>query len=173
MKPLPPLEPGVPETQTVDETVTELTFLLARVFKELRRDGSGLPPDVEAMLRGSSFTGRHWIALAHIADAGTLTISALSERLNVTLPTVSIVVHQLASYGLVDRQEDPTDRRRTIVRIAPVHQEWVHAALVRRTEPFRRTLLRLEPAERAAFVKAIHILADEAGMEHCRSEEMR
>jgi DNA-binding MarR family transcriptional regulator len=102
----------------------------------------------------------------HLAESGTLTMSALSERLNVTLSTVSIVVHQLASYGLVERQEDPADRRRTIVYIHPRQRKYVDAALAERTEPIRRALGRLEPEERAVLLKACRILAEEAEAGH-------
>ena len=48
---------------------------------------------------------------------GPLTVSELASRLDLTLPTVSGVLADLDRAGLVDRQPDPADRRRTIVEL--------------------------------------------------------
>jgi DNA-binding MarR family transcriptional regulator len=149
-------------SMAAEETVTDLAFLLSRAFRALRRAPSAVPPEIEALLHGASFSRRHFVALMHIADAGSLSISALSERLNITLPTASIVVQQLTAYGLVERQEDPTDRRRTIIRIDPLQGGWVEDALAQHTQPLRRTLARLDTNERAIFLKSLRIFAEEA-----------
>lgn len=164
------------DRMTVEEGLNHLRLLLPRVMKGLRRGSNSLPADLRATLQSSAFSGRHMLVLMHLAESDGLTVSGLSERLGVTLPTVSVVIHQLASYGLVERTDDPADRRRAIVRIDPLHREWVDAMLAQLTEPLRRTLVRLQPMERAVFVKALKILAEESGssaelVSSCREDE--
>lgn len=145
----------------VEEALRELVLVLPRVVKGLRRQrAETMPGELQTMFQ-KGFSGRHLLALAHLAEAEPLSVSELGERLNVSLPTVSIVVHQLAEYGLVERQEDPADRRRAIVRIDPVHRPWVDESLQRAAAPLRRTLERLGIEERRAFLHALIVLADE------------
>ena len=50
---------------------------------------------------------------------GEMPVSGLARELAVGLPAASAVVHRLVEHGLVHRQEDPADRRRTLVRLSP------------------------------------------------------
>lgn len=149
------------EIAGIEESLRELVLVLPRIVKGLRRQHlQTIPGDVQAVLQ-KGFSGRHLLALAHLAEAEPLSVSELGERLNVSLPTVSIVVHQLAGYGLIQRMEDPADRRRAIVQIDPVHRSWVDASLQRAAAPLRRTLERLEPEERRTFIQGLTVLAEE------------
>lgn len=63
-------------------------------------------------------------ALAHLmaAERGTdpLTPTALAERLSLSRPATSALLDRLESVGHVQREPDPADRRRTIVRSTPL-----------------------------------------------------
>jgi DNA-binding MarR family transcriptional regulator len=106
---------------------------------------------------------RHVAALEQLRE-GPLTVGALAGRLGLTLPTVSGVLADLDRAGLVVRQPDTADRRRTIVQITPSEaslvQEWLDGA----AQPLARVLDRLEPAEQAAFLKAMDMLATELNL---------
>lgn len=149
------------ESPTVGEALHELVLVLPRVAKGLRRQHAELTPGDLQTAVWKGFSGRHLLALAHLAEAEPLGVGELAERLNVSLPTGSIVVHELAGYGLVERLEDPTDRRRAIVRIDPAHRPRVEDTLRRAAMPLRRALERLEPAERSAFLRGLNLLAEE------------
>ena len=146
---------------SLTEDLTQLRLLLPTIIKGLHRRPTSLPAALEATLRTGPFSRRHFLVLIHLAESDGLSVSELSERLSVTLPTVSVVIHQLAAHGLVQLREDAADRRRTIVCIDPQHRQWVEAALAELSAPLRRTLCQLEPAERAGFMKAMRILAAE------------
>lgn len=155
------IESDAREAPTAEEALRELVLVLPRVAKGLRRQhAETIPGELQAVFQ-KGFSGRHLLALSHLAQAEPLSVGELGERLNVSLPTVSVVVHQLAEYGLVERQEDPSDRRRAIVRIDPVHRPWVDASLQNAAAPLRRALERLRPAERGIFLRALNLLADE------------
>src|SRR5215472_13751973 len=54
-------------------------------------------------------------ALMTLATREAMTVSGLAETLNVGKPMASILVDRLVQLGLVERTEDPEDRRRTLV----------------------------------------------------------
>jgi DNA-binding MarR family transcriptional regulator len=103
---------------------------------------------------------RHVAALEQLRE-GPLTVGALAARLDLTLSTVSGLLADLDRAGFVVRQPDADDRRRTIVQITPVKnaliQEWLDGA----AQPLARVLDRLDPQERAAFLKAMDMLEAE------------
>jgi DNA-binding MarR family transcriptional regulator len=84
-----------------------------------------------------------------------------SSDLELNLASVSGLVGDLECVGFVDRSADPSDRRRTIVRIVPSRRAAVDAWLEGATAPIARALERLSPEERATFVKAMGILESE------------
>ncbi|MDQ1482400.1 MAG: hypothetical protein QOF35_476 [Actinomycetota bacterium] len=58
-------------------------------------------------------------ALEHLELAGGLTQRELGERLLLTSGAVTMLVDRLERDGLVNRRPHPTDRRKTIVELAP------------------------------------------------------
>ena len=139
---------------------TELFFALGGVIKRMRRHPS--PNDgLAATLQAVTPAPRHIRALVHVAMAGRLGMSELADRLSVSLATASQVVTDLADWGLVARSTDDTDRRRTFVAVAPEHEPAILAMLESRLRPLERSLRRLEPDERAAFLRGLTVLAEE------------
>ena len=122
----------------------------------------GPPPLVVAAMKESAhLTPRHLTALHHIVLTGPQSVSELAARMHVALPTASLLVGELDRAGLVERTEDPADRRRTIVRITDEHREACVEFLERRVGPVRRTLGQLRPTERRAFVHGLQLLVAE------------
>jgi DNA-binding MarR family transcriptional regulator len=122
----------------------------------------GPPPLVMAAMKGTAhLTPRHLTALHHILLTGPQSVGELAGRLHVALPTASLLVSELDRAGLVERAEDPADRRRTIVRITDEHWDACTEFLERRVAPVRRTLGQLKPAERRAFVRGLETLVSE------------
>src|SRR5207248_3140351 len=66
----------------------------------------------------------------------------------------------LEDHGLVERREDPGDRRRTVVALSPATARRVRAWLNRRSKPLEQALAALDTNERAAFLKGLGALAD-------------
>ena len=114
-----------------------------------------------SLVAGTACGPRHIPVLLSLALDGPMSVSELAERLGVTLTTASLLGTELERSGLVVRHEDETDRRRTILSIAEdyrsVFADWTKS----KSNPLRRTLDRLTPAERAAFVKAMAMLDEE------------
>jgi len=118
-------------------------------------------PELAALVRGDPPLGRRHVALlAQVAAAAGQTVGDLARALGLSLPAASKVTTELESHSLVARREDPEDRRRTVVDLAPSTAAGVEAWLARRDLPLERALSTLSADERAAFLKGLQALAD-------------
>lgn len=100
--------------------------------------------------------------LFRLRNRGPLTSGALASQLGVTLPTVTSVVDRLVARGLVERRDDPEDRRRVILAIAPDGQ-----ALVERVQQGRRARLAaaveaIDDEARTALLRGLEALGEAA-----------
>jgi DNA-binding MarR family transcriptional regulator len=142
-----------------DSATTELFLALGAVVKRLRHR----PLPDHAALHGAPFAPRHIAALLQIGQEAPVGMSELAERMHVSLATMSQVVSDLESWGLVERASDAADRRRTLVSVAAEHRDNIRAIQEQRLRPLSRALRRLEPDERAALVRGLEVLAEELG----------
>jgi DNA-binding MarR family transcriptional regulator len=98
--------------------------------------------------------------LAHVAAEGERTVGEIAHDLGLSLPAASKLVGELEDHALVERREDPADRRRTVVRLDSTTSKQVLGWLARRSLPLETALAALTAAERAAFLKGMRALAD-------------
>lgn len=103
---------------------------------------------------------RHVGLLAHVGTEGPSTVSELAAALGISLPAASTLTRELEEQGLVERREDPADRRRTVVTLddqtAKAVREWVGD----RYRPLEQALASLTATERKAFLKGLRALGD-------------
>jgi DNA-binding MarR family transcriptional regulator len=145
----------------IDADLDELSSLLWETVRGLKQ--SSPPPQAlhDAAERGS-LGPRHMPALLAVAAAGPLSVSELARRLGLGLSTTSAIVGQLSRAGLLERAEDETDRRRTIVRLHDDYGATIGGWVVQAHAPLRSTLERLSPDARAQFMEGWRILHEEA-----------
>jgi DNA-binding MarR family transcriptional regulator len=136
---------------------TDLFIAVGAVAKRLKSRQVA----AQETLQGIPFAPRHVATLLQIGHDEPVGMSELAERMNVSLATASQVVTDLEEWGLVERVTDPSDRRRTSVRIAAAHRPAISAIFEQRLRPLGRTLRRLEPEERSALIRGLRVLAEE------------
>ncbi len=99
-----------------------------------------------------------------LAATGPMRMSELATRLGSAPSTASGVVDGLVSLGLIERHEDPADRRQVLVQITAAAgarlEDFHELSRSRLTELLRRIT---EPDELAAIEHAINLLTDAAG----------
>lgn len=96
-------------------------------------------------------TRDEWRVLAALAELGTMKTVELIAHTNLEKMPVSRAMARLEEHGLVERRQDPQDRRNHVLGLLPAGR-----ALVRKIEPMvqaREAFLlgTLDPAERAAL----------------------
>lgn len=144
-----------------DEDVLRLQEQLRRVLRALRHRRHGLHPAIVEAMRVRGLGPRHVAALAVIARDEGLSVGDLAERLGVSLTAASLMASELNMSTLVERVEDQTDRRRTLIYVAERWRPWVRDWLDDRARPLRAALDRLEPARREALAAGLTALAEE------------
>ncbi len=139
-------EPDDPATQAFAAAFEEA---FQRVYLQFhRRDG-----------KRSAMSGASRSVLQHLAHAGPLTVGEMSGHLDRAQSVVSDIVTGLEAKGLLAREPDPADRRRTLVWLTPEG----FAALDLDRQVLSVELLgaaagALEPESRAALLDGLHAL---------------
>jgi DNA-binding MarR family transcriptional regulator len=100
--------------------------------------------------------------LFRLRNRGPMPSSQLASGLGVTLPTVSSVIDRLAGKGLVDRNDDPSDRRRVIVGVTAAGRETVERVQQGRRARLARALEALDEQDVSALVTGLEALATAA-----------
>jgi DNA-binding MarR family transcriptional regulator len=136
------------------DLAVRLRLVIARTARRLRQEaGEELSPSQGA-------------ALATIGRHGPLTPSELAVRERVQRPTATRVIARLEETGLVDRTQDPVDRRSFVVALTPEGRELLARVRNRKNAYLARRLRDLDADERATLDRAAAILErvlEEAG----------
>jgi len=148
-------------TAVSTSTAAELLSAFRTVVKRLERTPIPVDPGKKEAWAQANPAPRHLAALMLVVADEGISVSTLASRLGVSLATASQVVTDLESSALVERVEDPTDRRRTLLRIAETNRVLADALLDTRLRPVQRALDRMRPAEQRAFVRGLELLAEE------------
>src|SRR5689334_19360828 len=90
---------------SVDDAVRALLLLMPRMVGRAKR----IP--VPAALQSLALAPRHLSLLSYLLFDGPLTVNDLAARLEVAPTTVSLMVGELSGKGILERREDPADRR--------------------------------------------------------------
>lgn len=133
----------------VDEAVRTLLLLMPRMVGRVKR--IRVPEELQSL----TLAPRHLSLLAYLLFDGPLGVNELAARLEVAPTTVSLMVGDLAKQGVLERTEDPADRRRKIVSIAEAHRPAIDGWLGRSAGAWRAALAPLGPAERRMFVETL------------------
>jgi len=109
----------------------------------------------------SQLPGASRAVLEHLAMAGPLTISEAAAHLNRAQSVVSEIISHLDRQGLIERESDPADRRRTLIWLTPSG----HDALRRDREVLGLDLLapalaRMPPTQADALIAGLQTLVD-------------
>jgi DNA-binding MarR family transcriptional regulator len=145
---------------TNEEQLVELRGLLRRVMRGLWARRRPTPELLELVSGDPPLGRRHVGLLAQVGTEGERSIGELARALDLSLPAASKLTRDLEDHGLVERREDPEDRRRTVVTLSPGTSKRVRAWLERRSKPLEQALGTLDPSEREAFLKGLRALGD-------------
>lgn len=103
--------------------------------------------------------------LTTLLMSGPGTVSGLAQRVGISVAHASLVIGELAEAGLVERETDPSDRRRVVVSLSPEAEPAVDEMRRRQIEPLERFLSELDHGEGSTFVghfkRLVALMAEE------------
>lgn len=108
-------------------------------------------------------------AMVVLTEQGRQSVGGLARALNISEPSASLLVDKLVTLGLVERDTDPDDRRRTLV--APTEEGDQLIGRLRRTreDQFAGWLGLLEKEDLQALLRVLEALADAVERERSRA----
>ncbi|HTT00003.1 MAG TPA: MarR family transcriptional regulator [Streptosporangiaceae bacterium] len=113
--------------------------------------GSGLAP--------LGITGRECAVLIAIDDRAPLSQQEVARRMNVDRTTMVALIDDLEHKGLVQRRQDPDDRRKNVVILTGQGRDTLRRATAATAEAERRFLGSLSDDEAATLRKALQLVA--------------
>lgn len=134
---------------TVEDGVRELLLLMPRLVGRAKRTPP--PPELDDV----ALAPRHLSLLAYLLFDGPMTVNELAARLEIAPTTASLMIGDLSRQGVLERAEDPDDRRRTIVSIHSDKRPAVDAWLARGAKAWEAALSPLSPGERALVIRTL------------------
>ncbi|MCP2351632.1 DNA-binding MarR family transcriptional regulator [Nonomuraea roseoviolacea subsp. carminata] len=143
------------------EEVKEALGFVPLVEAYFRRAQAEMPDELREIFRSHRLTARHGAIIPQLTTAPSLSVSELADRMGVSLTTASELVSDLSRAGLVERREDPDNRRRTLVSLAAHHRAMVERFVALRAAPLLRVLDNLSPQERQGLVAGLTAWAHE------------
>ncbi len=85
-------------------------------------------------------------------------VSDISNRMDITSAAASQLVDKLVQGGLVERAEDPNDRRAKELKLTEKGRQMVETSMARRHQWVDKMLELIDPAEREKVAEAMSIL---------------
>jgi DNA-binding MarR family transcriptional regulator len=143
--------PRLPRTDEMREAIGFVPLVEAY----FRRAHSEMPDELAKIFREHGLTARHGAVLPQLAVDQPLSVSELAAIMGLSLSTVSELVGDLSRAGLVERREQPSNRRRTLVSLTEQHKKAVEGFVAVRAAPLLRVLDSLSPSDRAGFVAGL------------------
>lgn len=118
------------------------------------------PPWAGAMHGRFGGPARFRLLEALARASGPLSVSELGEAIGVDQPRASRLVQQSVEMGLVRREADPEDARRTRIALTTDGERLVRGFLGQRTDAVASALANFTDAERAELARLLTKLAD-------------
>lgn len=138
----------------VDEAIRALLLLMPRMVGRVKR--IRIPEELQTL----SLAPRHLSLLAYLLFDGPMSVNELATRLEIAPTTVSLMVGELSRKGILERQEDESDRRRKIISIADKHRDAINGWLGRGATAWRRALSPLTARQRRMFIDTLAAYED-------------
>lgn len=100
--------------------------------------------------------------LTLMAQHGSLTLGAVAAALGVHPSNATRMVDRLVAAGLVDRQDDPDDRRQLRLTLTDEGSDLIESVMAHRRAAVRRALAEMPADERSRFADSLRVFSSAA-----------
>jgi len=122
----------------------------------------------------SELPGASRAVLEHLALAGPLTIGEAATHMRRAQSVISEIVAHLERDGLLERENDPGDRRRTLIWLTPGgHEALRRDREVLDVDLLARAMARIPPGQATALNAAMRALIESAESDGAGSDRIR
>jgi len=102
-------------------------------------------------------------AMHVLRDEGEVAIGRLAEVFGFGMPAASLLADRLVREGFAERREDPTDRRRVLIRLSRAGDRLMNELIEGSHVHLRKWMSSLSPDDLETVARAWHLMADAAG----------
>jgi DNA-binding MarR family transcriptional regulator len=134
----------------MDGTYELIERELGEIVRRARGAGAALVADMQPGLDLSTYG-----VLVHLAEGGPMRLTDLAGRLGQDRSTASRHVAELEMAGLVERREEPGDRRAALLSVSAKGAERLAVLAEGRRQALRQLLAGWTPEERAEFARLL------------------
>ncbi|MBP5858308.1 winged helix-turn-helix transcriptional regulator [Marivibrio halodurans] len=127
----------------------EVTEQIGHLLRRAHQRASAL---FQETLDDPALTPTQFAALMKLADGGPLSQNHLGRLTAMDPATIQGVIRRLGERGLIERRDDPTDRRRTLLMPSEAGRALAARLVPSAREVTRRTLEPLTQAERRTLI---------------------
>ncbi len=136
-----------------------LIHIAQEIEQHLRAVRRTLRQPVEAEFARGGLTSPQRSVMEAVVKTGGLSVKEAGREVGLAHSTVSGIVDRLERQGLVERQTDKQDHRRTMIVPSKVVRDYVRDTLpTLLTNPLVEALQRAKPAERKAILEGLRVL---------------
>jgi DNA-binding MarR family transcriptional regulator len=135
-----------------------LAHLIDEMMSHIHRRSAD---DNMALMNEAGLSMAQMVGLHLLEKLGPLSVSSVAACLRLSPPATSHLVDRLVVAGLVERTEDPADRRHKRVVIAPRGRELIQRTRDQRTREFTRILSRLSGEVQSQFGRVLARVVEE------------
>jgi DNA-binding MarR family transcriptional regulator len=152
--------------------VTERENTIARIMRAQQRMYHAFAFDRSDPLLAANLTMPQLKALLIISLHPSASGQDVMAAMGVSLATVTGIVDRLAAQGLVNRREDPRDRRVRRLELTPKGQELMDGIITAGAAHQRRLLARLDADELLVVERAVQLLLEAVEAERRESPSL-
>jgi DNA-binding MarR family transcriptional regulator len=138
-------------TRPTREAIDQVVDVFERLMHRLMATHA---PELQAIELTMSQTKAMYLLVA----SGRMRMSELAARLGITSSTATGAVDRLVELGLIERHEDPADRRQVVVSATPTAAATLEHFRELNSRRMREILGRLDAGELATVERAMQVL---------------
>jgi DNA-binding MarR family transcriptional regulator len=114
------------------------------------------------LAKSSGLSMPQFSILMKVHHRGNCAIGDISEHFDITNPAASQLVDKLVQSGLIQREEDPNDRRAKLLNLTDKGKQLIQRSIEQRYRWVDELAVRLTPEERAKVAEALQIMTQAA-----------